>query len=387
MRRDAIAVAIVILAAALVLTLTSTSQNSEYFGSLFSNTAKTLTNQFVDSAGDALSANTKQSLGAISKMNSAKAADEFRKLPISELNSIRNGSNQAAKDALQALEVKYFGKKLDTAGPKFIPDSIPKEAVGRLTYDQIADLPPPTFGKVVAAFQRMNLIDDVFQLQLRAQQLGKNLDAHIFVRNSDGVLEAKPVGAGYVKDGVAIDNYMKNGINNAAGNKKAMQAFLKDLGIVNRFHLEDVARVAKIPDDVLNKALKQLPRTRSLLSAITGKPPFPSEAAYKEAMEKAGKSSDAKPWYKDWKAQGGIAFAIVAGLAIPLAQWFWPNPNGSGGGSSKTCDGLCELLNNPDTAVMIGGASWLSLSCCCCICCLLVIAMMGGGKKANNNFF
>ena len=373
MRRDVIAVAIVVLAAILVLTLASTNRNREYIGGgIFSNTAKTLTKQLIDAPGNALSPSTKQSLEAISKLNTAKAADEFRKLPIEELNAIRNGTDNVAKDALKALEVKYFGKSLDEFAAKPLAN-LPADLAGAngKTFAQLLDADPVLAGKVSSHFARTGDMTNYYAFKTFALNSEKQLDTYVFS------------GAGAVKADVSLKGGLS--ILLASTNRKEIRAALKSkYGITHAHHLEDVLRSAGFPDDSISRAVKNMPLTRSFWQWVTGKFPNQAEKAYKDALGEAGKGK----WYTDWKTKVGIGFAIVAGLVIPLSQWFWPNPNGSGGGSSnRTCDGLCELLNNPDTAVMIGGASWLSLSCCCCICCLLVIAMMGGGKKANNNFF
>ena len=154
-------------------------------------------------------------------------------------------------------------------------------------------------------------------------------------------------------------------------------------------HFEDVARAAGVPGETIGKLAKaKFPLSRSLLDALKGD-------ATLSAAEKLLKSKmDPKNWYQRWETRVGAGAFILAAIIVPFALWLWPkSPLDKGMGNSSSapgqqCDSLCRFLNDPSTAPIAGGISWLSMCCCCCCCCMMVmmIVMGSGGGGGNDNF-
>lgn len=163
---------------------------------------------------------------------------------------------------------------------------------------------------------------------------------------------------------------------------------LAKLGIKRAHHFEDVARALKLGKADIAKGLKVLPLERSLIDIIKG------DATLSSAQRLLKKRTPPKEWYSNWKSVVTIGGVILMGIVIPLAMWLWPKSpldKGTLSGSSTTaqeCTGLCQFLNDPNTAPIAGGISWMSLCCCCCCCCSLVLMIIGGsgGGGESNNF-
>lgn len=381
MRRDVIAVAIaVVLAAFLILATTQSKQENLFgIGSGASSIAKLINN--IPTSG----LNSTQ-LAAVNKFvsNSSKNADWVKGLdklvdsvdvnsPMKTyLESVSETLNNPATFAsFGARTAKNFPDYAKSLNGKAFKDFTPQEA-----------------GKALANFARNGNMTDYYNMINLRSVLKKDTVVSVIVKGADGKLTAKEITGEIAEGTVAFE--VKTDIENILRNSdpKQIRAVLKDkFNIVHAHYFEDLARYLEISDDLASKGVKSLPLTRSLWQRITGSISNPAEKQLKTTVESTGQSTAAKPWYKDWKAQVAVGFAVLAGLIIPIAQWLWPKPGSGPGGSTPACDGLCQLLNDPTSAAAVGASSWLSISCCCCCCCLLIISMMGGGKKANNNFF
>jgi len=185
----------------------------------------------------------------------------------------------------------------------------------------------------------------------------------------------------------ATDDLVKTKMDDALESSDITKG-LKDMGISNVHHFEDVARALNLTGEQITKGIKAFPLNRNLLQRFRDTGYTPGEALLK-------KLTDPKKWYQDWKTIGSVGTLVLVAIIIPLATWLFKSPvgagssgGGGGGGPNEECTGLCRFLNDPSTAPIAGTISWLSLCCCCCCCCLSVMMIVMGdsaGRGGGNN--